>query len=313
MFCHVHKGKKRVKVKLQAFFPIPRKGAGAQGSNVWKQQLSALGGKGRKRKSNFFAQTIWTALHYEPLETCGRSKAGDEQDLASAALSQPTPPQPCPLEKLRGQPSSRLSKLGRLGAAWQGNFDRQPGDPAPRTGLGCQEDAAPLWQEPACPPPSVAAGQGMPAPGTVVAGERSPLARCTRGAPRVGRRPATGERPVGEGKPICLYLSPRSGAAEPVATGGGQRAQSALAFHTASRASAPRSRQSFIHTAQPGGGGAEREPGSCDRRLGVLALPRRSLRMRATEGPLQAPRPSLGGKAPPRSSGWEELRHAQPQ
>lgn len=140
-------------------------------------------------------------------------------------------------------------------------------------------------------------GRVMPAPGTAVAGERSPLARCTRGAPRVGRRRATGEGPVGEGKPVCLYLSPRSGAAEPVATGGGQRAQSVLAFHTASRASAPRSRQSFIHTAQPGGGGAEREPGSCDRRLGVLALPRRSLRMRATEGPLQAPRPGQGERA----------------
>lgn len=95
-----------------------------------------MGGKGRKRRSNFFAQTVWTALHYEPLETCGRSKAGDEQDLASAALSQPTPPQPCPLEKRRGQPSSPLSKLGGLGAAWQGNFDRQPGDPAPRNRAG---------------------------------------------------------------------------------------------------------------------------------------------------------------------------------
>lgn len=112
----------------------------------------------------------------------------------------------------------------------------------------------------------------------------------------MGRRPATWEGPVGEGKPVCLYLSPGSSAAEPVSTGGGQRAQSALAFHTASRASAPRSRRSFIHTAQPGGGGAERERGSCDRRLGVLALPRRSLRMRATEGPLQAPPPSQGGK-----------------
>lgn len=83
----------------------------------------------------------------------------------------------------------------------------------------------------------------------------------------MGWRLAAGEGPVGKGKPICLYLSPRSGAAEPVATGGGQHAQSALALHTASRASAPRSRQSFIHTAQPGGGGAERERGSCDRRL----------------------------------------------
>lgn len=207
------------------------------------------------------------------------------------------PLQPSPLEKRRGQPSSPLSKLGGLGAAWQGNFDRQPGDPAPRTGLGCRGDAAPLWQEPACPPPSVAAGQGTPAPRTSGGRRALSAARCTRGAPRVGRRPATREGPVGEGKPICLYLSPRSGAAEPASTGGGQRTQSALAFHTASRASAPRSRQSFIHTAQPGGGGAERERGSCDRRLGVLALPRRSLRMRATEGPLQAPRPSQGESA----------------
>lgn len=167
----------------------------------------------------------------------------------------------------------------------------------PRTGLGCRGDAAPLWQEPGCPPPpSVAAGQRE----RQLRGPRwqASVLPCSpyRGAPRVGRRPVSREGPVGEGKPICLYLSPRSGAAEPVSTGGGQRAQSALAFHTASRASAPRSRQSFIHTAQPGGGGAERERGSCDRRLGVLALPRRRLRMRATEGPLQAPRAGQGGK-----------------
>lgn len=113
----------------------------------------------------------------------------------------------------------------------------------------------------------------------------------------MGWRPTAGEGPVGKGKPVCLYLSPRSGAAEPVSTGGGQRAQSALAFHTASRASAPRSQQSFIHTAQPGGGGAERECSSCDRRLRVSALPRRHLRMRATKSPLPAPRPSPGKTA----------------
>lgn len=81
---------------------------------------------------------------------------------------------------------------------------------------------------------------------------------CVRQSSKRQQRPGLDEERL---------LSPRSGAAEPVATGGGQHAQSALALHTASRASAPRSRQSFIHTAQPGGGGAERERGSCDRRL----------------------------------------------
>lgn len=130
------------------------------------------------------------------------------------------------------------------------------------------------------------------------ASARSPLARCTQGGLlgwAGGRR--LGKDLLGKGSPFAFTCQRRSGAAEPVATGGGQRAQSALAFHTASRASAPRSRQSFIHTAQPGGGGAKWQPGSCDRRLGVLALPRRSLRMRATEGPLQAPRPSQGESA----------------
>lgn len=130
-----------------------------------------------------------------------------------------------------------------------------------------------------------------------MADERSPRLAVPGGSSGGLAAGGRGRTCWGKGKPICLYLSPRFGAAEPVVTGGGQRAQSALALHTASRASAPRSPQSFIHTAQPGGGGAERERGSCDRRLGVSALPRRRLRMRATKDPLLAPRPSPGKTA----------------
>lgn len=111
----------------------------------------------------------------------------------------------------------------------------------------CQAEAA-RHQEP--PPPGGQASRGaLPR----VAAPRG----CSRGQP-------SAKDLLGKGEPICLYLSPRSGAAEPVSAGGRPKAQVGsgvqveLAPHVAGRAS---------FTALTGGGGAERAHGSCDRRL----------------------------------------------
>lgn len=144
----------------------------------------------------------WTLLR--PTQNLWQVQSKSEQSPASAALPQRMPPQPNPLEKLRGQPSSPISKLGGLGAAWQGNFVRQPRDPALRTGLGSREDAAPLWLEPAGPPPSVAARQGMPAPGTAVAGERSPLLAVPGGLLGWAGGRRLGKDLLGKGSPFAF-------------------------------------------------------------------------------------------------------------
>lgn len=115
-----------------------------------KQQLCALGGKKENAHQLLCPDRLdWTALR--PTRNRGGSKARARAPPGlGCTLSQRTPPQPCPLERRRGQPSSPISKLGGLGAVWQGNFG-QPGDPAPRTEQGWAPGEMPPhtgWNQP---------------------------------------------------------------------------------------------------------------------------------------------------------------------
>lgn len=231
--------------RVKAFKRKPRK----SGEN---QPPALSGGKKRKTRSNDFSESL-ESTSLRPTQTCesraGERRTGPQQSFTSQNHSAPV------LERGRLAASLPPFKSGTgLAPLREKTSLGQRRDPGAENRAGlprrCRPALARTSRSNSSECQAAAAGLGEPpSPGGRASGGVLPLCRC---APGVLRGWAGGQRPakdlLGKRQPLCLYLSPRSGAAEPLSAAGGPSAQSALASRTPSWASAPRSRQSFIHS-----------------------------------------------------------------
>lgn len=98
-----------------SFLSITSKGAGTRGSSVWKQQLSALGGKGGKRRSTSSPRP--SGLHFT--KNPWKPVAGPKQERAEPGLCCAFPANAAPA--LSSGEATRAAKLPafKAGRAWR--------------------------------------------------------------------------------------------------------------------------------------------------------------------------------------------------
>lgn len=257
-------------------FPFGVKALKRKPRKSGENQLPALsgGGGGRKTRSYDFSESLESTSR-RPTQTCesraGGRRTGPRQSLTSQNHSAPV--------RERGRLAASLPpfKSGTgLAPLREKTLLGQRRDPGSENRAGlpgrCRPALARTSRSNSSECQAAAAGQGEPPSpgGRASGGSASPVSLRPGAAPRMGRGPAAGEGPVGESDSPSVFTCRRGqGRRSPCRPPAGRALsrlwrpghQAELAPHVAGRAS---------FTAQPGGGGAERARGSCDRRLASI-------------------------------------------
>lgn len=281
------------KVKLSPW----GEGAQAPARKVWREPATRVKWEKENSQQLLFQEF---GVQFAKTHTNLRVQSRREKNGASTELYQPEPPS---LSPGKGTPAANLPH-SKAGQAWRCSARKlrwdSAGTLARRTGLGSREDAALHWLELAgLTPPSARRrrpGTGNPhLQGTEAAGERFPCVVAPRGCSGGGlgasgprttcwRRDSPSVFTCRRGQERRSRWPPLAGRALSWLWRLGHQVE--LAPHVAGRAS---------FTAQPGGGGAERARGSCDRRLASIGQAQPTSARARPASPLPAPRPAREG------------------